>query len=308
MREIRTSGSMRGRHKRSLAMRLSSRSVSPYSTKFEEICQRIDETFSCEGLFLASPWLEILSCPNFPEKPWNSLSAEHRAGILRAFPLPFGKGQLRSVDLAAFERLQAAGRLTAGQHSHVVFALDWGKGKKQLCHEFKAWLARPENKERLAKYRNRRTGRTGGHADRLKDLAAWRLFEHCNGDWSKANEFADKHRKLSEKPDHIIVANGKKREKIIFKEGEPRPFHDPRQGQGKQQINAASLYSEESGFLKARGRARAYLEQRMPWEFFRKDAEEELENMRARIERLSVAFTQGTAEASKEATPPPSQL
>ena len=46
----------------------------------------------------------------------------------------------------------------------------------------------------------------------------------------------------------------------------------------------------------------------MPWEFFRKAAEEELEEMRERIKRLSVAFSQGTAEASKEATPPPSQL
>jgi len=269
---------------------------------FEEICQRIDETFSCGGLFLASPWLEILSCPNFPEKPWNSLSAEDRARILRAFPLPFGKRQLRSVDRAALERLQTAERLTAGQRSPVLFAFNWAKAKKQQCHEFAAWLDRPENKERLAKYRNRHTGKTGGHADRLKDLAAWRLFEHCDGDWSKANEFANEHRKLFEKPDAIVVVSGKKHRKIIFKEGEPRPFHDPRQGQGKQQINAASLYSEESGFLKARGRARAYLEQRMPWEFFRKAAEEELEKMRERIKRLSEAFSQGTGEISKEAS------
>ena len=33
---------------------------------FEEICQQIDETFSCGGAFLASPWLEILSCSQFP--------------------------------------------------------------------------------------------------------------------------------------------------------------------------------------------------------------------------------------------------
>ena len=254
---------------------------------FEEICQRIDETFSCGGLFLASPWLEILSCADFPEKPWNSLSAEDRTGICRAFPLPFGEGQLRSVDSAALERLQTAERLTAGQRSPIVFDFNWAKSKKQHCHEFAAWLDRPENKERLAKYRNRHTGKTGGHVDRLKDLAAWRLFEQCEGDWRKANDFASEHRKVFDQPDAIIVGKGIQRRKIKFKVGDPRPFHDPRQGQGKQQINAASLYSEESGFFTARGRARAYLGQRMPWELITKTEEEELERMRARIKRLS---------------------
>ena len=285
------------------AARLHRQGLSP-----EEIGEDIDQAFHCGGLFLQSPWFEFFTSAHFPETPWNSLSEEARARILRAFPLPFGKGQLRSVDLAALERLQTAGRLTAGQHSPVVFAFDWAKAKKQHCHEFKAWLDRPANKERLAKYRSRRTGKTGGHADRLKDLAAWRLFEHCGGDWRKANDFASEHRKVFESPDYVVVVSGKKRRKISFEEGEPRPFHDPRQGQGKQQINAASLYSEESGFLRAKGRARAYLERRTPWEFFKKAAEEVLENMRARIERLSVAFFQGTAEASKEAAPPPSQL
>ena len=46
----------------------------------------------------------------------------------------------------------------------------------------------------------------------------------------------------------------------------------------------------------------------MPWEFFRKAAEEELEEMRERIGRFSVAFSQGTAEVSEEATLPPSEL
>ena len=145
----------------------------------DELGEEIDQAFTCGGLFLQSPWFEFFTCAHFPESPWNSLSAEDRREILRTLRLPFGKGQLRSVDLGTLERLQTAERLTAGQRSPVLLDFNWANAKKQSCHGFAAWLDRPENKERLEKHRNRRTGKTGGHVDRLKDLAAWRLFDHC---------------------------------------------------------------------------------------------------------------------------------
>jgi hypothetical protein len=247
---------------------------------FDEICEEIDKTFSCGGLFLASPWLEILSCESFPETPWNGLSAEDRAGILRVFPLPYGKAPLRTVDGRVLKRLQAKGDLAAGQYSYV--AVDLSKPKKQLSNGFAAWLELPENKERLKQHRHSQTGKTGVHKDRLKDLATWRLYKHCGNDWRKANNFASEHRRVFEKPETIVIRSGRKRVKILFKKGDPKPFHDLRRGQEKHRINEASLYSEESGFLKAKQRVQAYLKERIPWEFFKEAKDAELEEMRAR--------------------------
>ena len=231
---------------------------------FEEICEQIDEDFLCGGLFLQSPWLEFFTCERFPETPWNSLSEEDRRGILETLPLPFGKGALWSVPRQSW----SACALARGNKPLLCSLLDWSKGKKGLAREFAAWLDRRENREALAKFSGLRARKTGGHADRLKDLAAWRLFEHCGNDWNKANDFANEHRKVFEKPEARVIGSGRNRKKVTFKKGDPKPFHDPRQGQDKHRINEASLYSEESGFLKARQRAQAYLRERMPWEFF----------------------------------------
>jgi hypothetical protein len=250
---------------------------------FEEICQQIDEDFLCGGLFLQSPWFEFFTQAHFLDTPWNSLTQEDRRGILETLPLPFGKGVLRSIEARSALALRTRPGSSSGQHDLVVFMLDRAKGKKALVREFAAWLDRPENRQALAKFSNKRTGKTGGHADRLKDLGAWRLFEHCERDWNKANDFANEHRKAFEKPEVKVIGSGKNRKRVIFKEGDPKPFHDPRRGQQeKHQLNEASLYSEESGFLKARSRAQVYLRTRMPWEFFKENEEKEFEEMRAR--------------------------
>ena len=82
----------------------------------------------------------------------------------------------------------------------------------------------------------------------------------------------------------------------------------PGKGRASSKLTQLRSIAKNRDSLEQRGEPWAYLERRTPWEFFKKAAEEVLENMRARIERLSVAFFQGTAEASKEAAPPPSQL
>ena len=168
---------------------------------FEEICQQIDEDFLCGGLFLQSPWFEFFTCvPVSRILHGIACPQEDRREILETLPLPFGKGVLRSVEARSALALRTRPGSSSGQHDLVVFLLDRAKGKKGLVREFAAWLDRPENRQALAKFSNKRTGKTGGHVDRLKDLAAWRLFEHCGNDWNKANDFANEHRKVFEKP------------------------------------------------------------------------------------------------------------
>ena len=282
---------------------------------FEEIAEEIDQAFSCGGLFLASPWLEIFSSSAaglFPLSPWNHLPEEARERILRAFPLPYGSGQpLFMHDVRRLERvlkglMEKATKARAEQTAKKVLAvwhegpwtyplptIDCRKAKKQLVDEFEAWLEQPEMKERLRQYRHSHTGKTGAPKDRLKDLAAWRLYQHCGNDWRKANEFASEHRRVFEKPETIVIGSGGNRKKVIFKEGDPKPFHDPRQGQSKQQINEASLYSEESGFLKAKQRAKTYLKELMPWEFFQEARAAELKELLAQAQRAYEQLPEG---------------
>jgi hypothetical protein len=77
--------------------------------------------------------------------------------------------------------------------------------------------------------------------------------------------------------------------------GRPRPFHDPRKGQTKNVLpNEAPLYSEESGFLKAKKRAKDHLAELIPWEFG-KYAEETEQQKR----EWAAAFKKALKEAKK---------
>ena len=127
----------------------------------------------------------------------------------------------------------------------------------------------------------------------LKALAAWRLFEHCRCSWRKANKFANEHRKVFEKPDFIVIGTGKNRKKISFKKGDLKPFHDPRQGQEKHEVNKAPLYSEEKGFVNAKKRAQEYLRRFVPAEFFKVAEHAKLKRMRAEIDRAYEQLPKG---------------
>jgi hypothetical protein len=154
---------------------------------------------------------------------------------------------------------------------HALFTLNFTKTKKRLLQEFDEWLRLPENEQRFSRYQYNPVGKTGEFKDRLKDLAAWRLYQGCDRDWKTANNFAQSHRL-----NH-------------------RPFHDPRQGQTtKVAVSEAPLYSEQSGFLKAEKRALAYRAKLIPWEFG-KYAEEREQQKR----EWAATFRRALKEAKK---------
>ena len=253
----------------------------------EEIALAIENRFP-SGFW----WSLVWQCPSFPRKSWNQLSQRKRANILLWFPSTqvqplrvnevwhlVTRGILDQLNTIAAKVMETY-RLGKPQRKvypiiegpiivdlsnpkkkervplvHVIFTLDFSKTKNRLRQEFDKWLQLPENKARFDAHERNLTGETGGSKDRLKDLATWRLYRElgCN----EALEFSEKNRKRD-------------------KYGTPRPFHDPRQGQSKKvSLNQAALYSEESGFLKAKARATAYIAKLIPWEFgkFAEDAE-----------------------------------
>ncbi len=237
----------------------------------------------------------VWQCPSFSRKSWNQLSQQERADILQGF-LPSQIQPLRVIDvwlldaMGIFDQLETmAAEVTESKKLHkpqrkvypiiedpifearlhqrkvsvawvhVIFTLDFGKTKKRLLQEFDKWLQLPENKARFDAHKQNPTGKTGMFKDRLKDLAAWRLYRELG--CKEALAFAEKNRKRD-------------------KHGKPRQFHDARKEQSKTKmsLNEAPLYSEyneESGFLKARGRALAYRMELIPWAFgkFAEDTE-----------------------------------
>jgi len=159
---------------------------------------------------------------------------------------------------------------------YVLLAFDFSKTRKRLLQEFDRWSQLPRNKSRFKRNKPKTESGTPKQAkDRLKDLAAWRLYRELGYD--KALKFAAENRKRDN--------NGK-----------PRQFHDPREGQSeKVELNKAPLYSDEFGFLKAKSRAVAYRAELLPWEFGKFAGKDE---RRRRKEALSV-FNNVLKEAQK---------
>jgi hypothetical protein len=252
------------------------------STELDEILMAIEKRFP-GGIW----WSLVWRSPSFPRKSWNQLSSRERANIFLWFPSSqiqplqvndvwhlTTRGVIDQLNTMAEQAIETyrSGKpqrkiypivegpeIVNVSHPrkkervpwvHVIFCLNFDKTKKRLVQEFDKWLQLPENKARFDAHKQNPTGKTGAFKDRLKDLAAWRLYRELGS--KKALAFVEENRKPDE-------------------HGKPRQFHDGRKEQSKTKmpLNEAPLYSadnEESQFLKAKGRARNYLGELIPWE------------------------------------------
>jgi len=165
--------------------------------------------------------LNFLACSSFPKKDWQELTLAERKKIKRfdrkkISPLPM-TDVYALASMGVFEKFKAMARdaePVVEDHDpqrgkiarpyqpvppvlqkwdsvyHAVFDLDFSKSETQLAKEFLEWLRLPDNQKWLATHKKPSTGTTGKTLDRLKDLAAWRLFREFGNDWNKANDFA----------------------------------------------------------------------------------------------------------------------
>jgi len=243
--------------------------------------------------------MSFLECESFPKKDWQELSQEDRNRIIRLHPTK----KILPLHMTDVWTLKATGILEQfkvmaenakpvvedddpqrgkfarpykpvppvlhqrGPFYHAIFDLDFSESETLLVSRFREWLRLPENQERLAKYKQAATGTTGKPLDRLKDLAAWRLYRECGNHWEEADEFADKHRKR--------FTMQKKREWCNYHPGDPMPFRDAKpkkekRASGKQAIipaNEADLFGEDADAREAQASAWKHLAELMPQEF-----------------------------------------
>ena len=147
----------------------------------------------------------------------------------------------------------------------AVFALDFSKGETRLVNEFKEWLRLPEHRERLEEHEKPRSETTSKSLDRLKDLAAWRLYRECGNDWNKANGFArDNRKRLTAQEIRKRYKTKEQREQ--YRPFDPKPFRDAKK-QGEILPNQADFFGEEADAREAQARAWKHLVEIMPSEF-----------------------------------------
>jgi hypothetical protein len=274
------------------------------SVHSEEITFKVENEFHCGFWFIQHEWSFIWQCRSFPAKSWNQLSEKERSEVLWGLPLSTNKprplvlgevmflthylDQLKQMaDKASTElrRAVAAGKtrqkvypileLKGTPFVQALLPLDFSKKRTRLLQEIDLWLQQSENKARFDKHELKtETGTAKQAKDRLKDVGAWRLYRELGCD--RALSFAAENRKRDES-------------------GEPRPFHDPRKGQTeKVPPNEAPLYSEESGFLKAKARALKYRAELLRWEFGKYAQETEQQKR-----EWAAAFTKALKEAKR---------
>jgi hypothetical protein len=286
------------------AAELHRREPTPYAG---EIVFQTGREFHRDSWFISTDWMFVWQCPSFPAKNWNQLSENERTELLHGLTLSTTEARpLRLAEVVFLTRVfdqfkdmaegarakmkqaiaarkprQKAYPVLEVQNTplvHALLPLDFSKSKQRLLQEIDLWLELPENKARFDKHRPRTEAGTEKQAkDRLKDLAAWKLFRELG--WDGALEFAEQHREHD-------------------KSGEPRAFHDPRQGRKergqlkKVPPNQAPLYSwqtGESAFRKAKVRVDRYLAELIPWEFG--EYAEEVETLgREMVERFKEAL------------------
>jgi len=150
----------------------------------------------------------------------------------------------------------------------TVFLLDFSKGETQLLNEFRAWLRLPDNHARLEEFKKPKVGTTGKWLDRLKDLAAWRLFRELDNDLNAANRFANAHRKTLRTPREIAkkYKNKTPKERDEIKAGSGKPFRDAKRQRGIAP-SQAELFGEEADPYRAITKANEYLTEILPMDF-----------------------------------------
>jgi len=235
----------------------------------DKVAYRTDKKFGESEWIINGVWPAIWQCTSYPRLAWNNLGDGEQQNISQNFSSinvpPLGMPDVtflkRELELVEADGLVALDRAVSEKEKapkikpaiekgcwlFAAFSLNFTQTKKRMRQRFEAWLDLPENKLRFTKYASDPTGKTGTFKDRLKDLAAWRLFDELG--WNGLLDYTNANRKRD-------------------KTGKPLVFHDARKGQSaKVPLNEAPLFNDQAQCLNAIQRAKDYLKQIIPWEF-----------------------------------------
>jgi hypothetical protein len=147
-----------------------------------------------------------------------------------------------------------------------LFEVNLSAGKTDLAKHFKRWIGLPKNQERLKQHYEQKRGKSDKWKDRLKDLAAWRLYRENGNSLDRANAFAENNRKRFENWPEIHEACKKVKNRWPFKPGDLKPFRDAKQT-GNDPLNRAPLFAHDDDYRHAKGRALKFLAEKIPSEF-----------------------------------------
>lgn len=150
-----------------------------------------------------------------------------------------------------------------------LFEVDLSARKGDLTRQFNKWLELPENKARLKLYNLEKRGTADKWKDRLKDLAAWRLYREHGHSCDKANQFASDHRKKFKNWPEIHRTCKKVKGKWPYKPDDPRPFRDAKQT-GNDAANTAPPFSCDDDYRHAKSEAKKFLTNQIPSDEFKK--------------------------------------
>lgn len=134
-----------------------------------------------------------------------------------------------------------------------LFQVDLSARKRDLTSQFRKWLALPENRRRLRRYRKESRGTTGRPFDSLKELAAWRLYRENKNNWEEANKFANDHRKTFKNWSEVYATCKRVNGKWPYKPGDLRPFHNAKNIPSVP-ANQANLFSCDDDYRHAKMR------------------------------------------------------
>ncbi len=148
-----------------------------------------------------------------------------------------------------------------------LFEVNLSARMGDLTGQFKKWLALLENCKRLNRYGNEKRGATGQPLDRLKDLAAWRLYRENKNKCEQANLFANQNRKKFKTWPEIYRTCKKKNGKWPYKPSEPRPFHAAQPTKDKHPVNQSDLFAHDEDYRHSKMRVMERLSDSFPREF-----------------------------------------
>jgi hypothetical protein len=255
-----------------LAAAFQKRGGLPSQVEDEEIVQRIFGRQS-ETPFIWS-WLWIGSNGHFPSRPWRDIPMSERpcppivTPALETLSLAqcahYGAKARDLNDAISAEYTRRLDQASPGaeadainrEHNSpppavwnmddtnqivVAFFLDTNLSKTELVERFRRWLELPEQSLRLQDARTVTNKSVAIAADRLKDLAIWRLYERYSQDCGQVREF--------------FIVNQKRDSR-----GKRIPFLDEKRGRGAA-ARPASASMENRGqpyFLDAVRRAKEF--------------------------------------------------